>query len=145
MTCRPLSIVAALSVVLLTYSVLVGVMLARINSWISCSYWRIKPVSPPRFAGGYVWLFGTWVPLWLLISIASIAPALWIVVEVLRRVRRHNRERLGQCFDCGQPLPARRGRCPRCGLRYELVYYHGEPLFPVIRRRDWHGAPGRLQ
>jgi hypothetical protein len=134
MTFRPLSIVAALSMALLTYATLVWLVLVKIRSWICLLYTGFGPGSSPLISRGYISIFGAWVPVWMVICLASIAPTLWIIAAVLGRMRRNDRERMGQCLDCGEWLPARRGRCPRCGLRYERIHLRGEPLFPVIMR-----------
>lgn len=53
------------------------------------------------------------VPWWLVVALATIAPAAWLV----RAGRRRGRRRKGLCIACGYGLRASPGRCPECGRK----------------------------
>jgi hypothetical protein len=131
MACRPLTLVTALSMGLLTYVAIIVVVVVRISRF-TCVL-RGASTTPPMIANGMVNLFGCSVRYEYLLIIGSIAPTLWITSIVFAAVRRHNREKIGLCLECGHSLPAKRGRCPMCGTRYERIG-PGEPRFPIKLR-----------
>ena len=47
----------------------------------------------------------------------SILPATWLGLELFYKLRRHQRDKLGLCLECGYRLESHRGRCPGCGVR----------------------------
>jgi hypothetical protein len=51
------------------------------------------------------------VPFWFLLLLALLAPGLWLV----SRVRRRLRPKAGRCARCGYDLRAGHDRCPECG------------------------------
>jgi hypothetical protein len=126
---------AAISVALLIYAAFIGLIMSKLNSMIGVTIGG--PAPKPLYTNGNLNLFGWSVPIELVFIVGSLAPTLLVLQKVLTCVRRHNRKKLGQCVDCGYPLGGRRGRCPRCGLRYERS---GRPaysnLFPVLIRRS---------
>ena len=139
---RPMTLAAAVSVGILVYLILTVLVFQRVHRMIGVTAGiRAAPPSRPLVSGGRVNLGGRSMPLNAAITLASIAPTCWLVLTTLSTIRRRNRERLDQCLECGCPLTAKRGRCPRCGERYERNLAH-EPRFPVhavrvlpVRRR----------
>jgi uncharacterized paraquat-inducible protein A len=129
---RAATLLAALSVALLVYVILVSVTFAKLRSsgmihtGCSCTTSRAymiagRPVRPS-------------VPLWCWFSLGSLLPATWTAWQVHLRARRRNRERLGLCVDCGTELPReKQGRCPRCRRAYENRA-PGRGAFPVLVR-----------
>lgn len=131
---RPLTFVAALSVALLVYLVFVVLIVGRLSRLVHVTGVRAQPAAKPLVQGGRVNVFGYYVP-WPVVAMAgSVAPTWWVTAGAFRVARRRRREQLGQCLDCGYQLTSKRGRCPRCGLRYELSVIIHAPRFPVPAR-----------
>ena len=121
-------LLSALSVAILIYLVFAILIYNRIMG-MTCVR-RSGPPPVPLYQNGLVNLFGYQVRLELALMAASIAPCCWIVCSIFGAVRRRNRELLGECIECGFPLAGTRGRCPKCGNRYE-VSARRRPAFPV--------------
>ena len=130
---QPLTLAAALSMALLIYVAFIVLILQRIHSLMQWCMLTAAPASPPIFSNGWIRLFGFSVRFEMLVILGSIAPTWWLTSAVFRKVRRHNREKLGACLECGCPLPATRGRCLSCGTRYERIG-RDQPSFPVLFR-----------
>jgi hypothetical protein len=131
---RAATLLAALSVALLVYAVLIGIAVTKIRTaGLVQSHVRCSCTSPRAYliAGRPVQQS---VPVWCWLCVGSMPFALWAAWDVHVRARRKTRERLGLCLDCGQELPReRRGRCPRCRLAYENRAA-GRGAFPVLVR-----------
>ncbi|MEO6436321.1 MAG: hypothetical protein ABIP55_11265 [Tepidisphaeraceae bacterium] len=53
----------------------------------------------------------------VVMTLAVMPPLMLVLNEFFIWHRRHTRDRLGLCLDCGHQLRAWRGRCPGCGVR----------------------------
>ncbi len=117
---RPLTFVAALCVALLIYLTLTALVVQRLNRMIHVTL-GASPSSTPliRVADGQVFILGHAAPLLAVIGTASIPPTWWLASVIYASKLRRTRERLGRCLECGLPLSAKRGRCARCGERFE--------------------------
>ncbi|HEV2296393.1 MAG TPA: hypothetical protein VGR35_21295 [Tepidisphaeraceae bacterium] len=131
--CRPLTLVFAL----LIYLAIIGLLVQRLNRMIFVTV-GISSTSQPepivRVADGQVILLGRPVPLVAVVGSAAIPLVWWLASVTYAANLRRTRERLGQCLECGQGLSAKRGRCPRCGERFEC-FVHVVPPTPAEFRR----------
>ena len=132
---RPMTLIAALCVAFLIYLIVTALIFQRVNRMIGVTV-RIganPQPDPPlvRVHDGKVSFLGFSAPLTAVIGATAVPPVWWLASTVYAANLRRTRERLGQCMACGEPLPKKRGRCRRCGERYERSLPR-EPLIPVI-------------
>jgi hypothetical protein len=127
---------AVLSIAFMVYATLIIRLLHVVNTKLISSTTSIAP-SPPLLANGRVLLFGHYVPLWLVCVLGSAIPTWDLASWIRRKILLRHRRRYGLCLDCGYPLPTRRGKCPSCGVRYE-VEQRGRIVygFSVIQRKS---------
>ena len=117
---RPLTLVAALCMALLIYLTLTALLVQRLNRMIHVTLGASPPSTPViHVADGQVFVLGQAASLLAVIGTASIPPTWWVASVIYASKLRRTRERLGQCFKCGLSLSAKRGRCPRCGERFD--------------------------
>jgi hypothetical protein len=57
----------------------------------------------------------TTVPLWPIVALTGLPPAIWLISRVRARTTARRRMRMGTCPACGYDLRATTGRCPECG------------------------------
>ena len=70
------------------------------------------PPPPPRLASYRQFLLPYWMP----IAATAALPALWLGLNIRRRVRSRRRLRAGLCVRCGYDLTGNvSGACPECG------------------------------
>ena len=119
MTRKPLMVVTTLSVGLLFYTAFAGMIMARTTSLISTL--SSSPPPAPWIANGALWFFGWWIPLRVVLIVASIAPTWLILSEVFTRVRRHNREVLGQCLGIGVVEDDSRAQCRQLQIGLQTI------------------------
>ena len=131
---RPMTLIATLCVAFLIYLIVVVLLFQRVNRMLGVTV-RIgsSPHADPlvRIQDGNVSFLGYAVPLIAVIGTTSIPPVWWLASTMYAANLRRTRERLGQCVECGEPLLKKRGRCRRCGERFERSLPR-EPIVPVI-------------
>ena len=133
MTVRPMTLVATLCVAFLIYLIVIVLLFQRVNRMIGVTVrMGSSPHADPlvRVQDGKVSFLGHSAPLIAVIGTTSI-PIWWLASTMYAANLRRTRERLGQCVECGGPLRKKRGRCQRCGERYERSLPR-EPLMPII-------------
>jgi hypothetical protein len=139
---RIVTTIAALAVAFLIYGTLLVLLVQRMTAVLIVCDLRGTPRSAPpppiRVVDGQVHVPGATVPLMTVIGAATVPPLWWLTATLYDAKVRRTRERLGQCLECGQPLSKRRGRCPRCGVRFERAPLP-PPLSTATPRK--HGGP----
>jgi len=116
MTFRPWTLIAALALAMLIYVGLVNLVLFKIATQISGSPWR---PGPPMtiYHDRRIWVFGWWVPVWIVVRTASTALGMSLLAEGAFKIQSIARQRRGQCTECGRQL-SREGRCESCRSGY---------------------------
>ncbi|MGB7158120.1 MAG: hypothetical protein WBD40_08645 [Tepidisphaeraceae bacterium] len=117
-----MTLIAALCVALLIYLAVVALVVQRINRMIHVTVGvsaghRSTPTI--RVEDGQVHFLGRAIPLIAVISTTAIPPVWWLAATIYDSKLRRTREQFGQCLQCGQTISGKRGRCPRCGERFE--------------------------
>lgn len=86
--------------------------LPRETIWQRAGFGRTTHAQPISGVwGSAMKSFTTWMPYWVLIGLAAIAPAHALIQQRVRSGRR----RRGLCPHCGYDLRASSGQCPECG------------------------------
>ena len=112
------TICAVLSIALLLYATSVVLIGRQINRKFINVGMRTAP-PPARPADGRIDVLGVRVPLTVVWLVGASFPT-WLIAEAAwGRMKRRQRERRGQCPECGHALPGRRGKCPGCDVWYE--------------------------
>lgn len=106
MTIRPLTVLAALSIALMIYTICFGMLLHRMSKMIQGP----SSASPPNL----ITLFGYPVSDSTILVISSAAPILQLLETVSRWYLRRRRMQAGLCTVCGESLDQQKRRCPNC-------------------------------
>jgi hypothetical protein len=134
---RLMTLITTLCVAFLIYLIVVVLLFQRVNRMIGVTVWIApNPRADPlvRVQDGKVRFLGLSAPLMAVIGITTIPPIWWLASTLYAANLRRTRERLGQCVECGEPLPKKRGRCRRCGERYERFVHPPPPTAVEFQR-----------
>ena len=108
------------------YGTLLVLLVLRLTRMLIVCVLIGTPRKPPplliSIADGQVYVLGHPIPLLAVVGAAAIPPLWWWAARVYDARLRGERERLGQCLECGRPLCGNRGRCPGCGDRFERSF-----------------------
>ena len=119
---RAVTSIIALCLALAIYGTLVALIIVRLNRMLIVCVLKGTPRSPLpiiSIADGQLQVFGHTVPLLAVIGSAAVPPLWWAAANFYDANLRRGREIRGECLHCGRPLKGKRGRCPRCGERFE--------------------------
>src|SRR5262245_15383073 len=109
---RTRTLIAAISMMLLIYMLLGGMIVRYIMRKFVFIGSPVSSGPPPR-------LLAAPDPFWCFVL--SIMPLWWIIEMTFTLVRRHNRARPGFCRGCGRQLRHDLSRCQHCGTRIYLT------------------------
>jgi hypothetical protein len=139
---RTTSAIAALIVALFVYGTILVLLFVRMTRvFIVCHFHGSAPPPPPpvvSVVGGQVHVFSVTVPLGVVIGTAAVPAVWWLTATLYDGRLRRDRERRGLCLECGGRLAGKRGRCPRCGERFERSLPHTSVEFATGQKSLSH-------